>query len=76
MRRIILLSAASLAQSYCYILSHKLHDLQKRVVELKMCILLFFTALLETFHIKRRNQRDIINVSTCLRKVPVRLVIF
>ena len=76
MRRIILLSAACLALPYFYILSHKGHDLHKRVVELKMCILLFFTALFETSHIKRRNQRDIINVSTCLRKVPVRLVRF
>jgi len=48
MRRIILSSAACLASSYFSALSHKRQDFQrkKKVIEHKMCVLIFYTKLL------------------------------
>ena len=58
-------------------LSHKRHELQTKVVEHKMCVLIFYTTLFETFLILRRNQRDVvINVETSSHKIPVILVGF
>jgi hypothetical protein len=45
-------------------LSHKRYDFREKVTEHKMCVLIFFTTLSETFLILRRIQRDsIINIS-------------
>ena len=46
---------------------HERHDFQEKVIEHKMCVLIFSTILSETFLILRRTQRDIIiNVHTFL----------
>jgi hypothetical protein len=76
MHRIILSSVASLALPYFSTLSHKRHELQKKkVIEHKLCVLIFFTNLSKTFLILRRIQRDITtNVRSSLCKVPVILV--
>ena len=48
-----------------------------RIVEDKMCVLIFSTTLSETFFILRRIQRDIvINVHRSLWKVPFIVVRF
>ena len=55
----ILPSAAYLALHYFSILSHKRHDVRKKVIEYEMCVLMFSTTLSETFLILR-IQRDMI----------------
>ena len=58
-------------------LSHKWHDFRKNVTEPKMCVLIFYATLSETFLILRRTQRDIItNARRSSRKVQVILVRF
>jgi hypothetical protein len=77
MRRIILSSAASLAPPHFSTLSHKRHDFRKKVIECKMCALIFSTFLSRTFLILRIIQRDnVINVKTSACKVRVILVSF
>jgi hypothetical protein len=60
MRRIILSSVVCLALPYFSTLSHKQHDILKKVTEHKMCVLVLSTTLSETFFILRRIQQDII----------------
>ena len=58
-------------------LSHKRHDFRKKVIEHKMCVLIFCTILSKTFLILRRIQRDVvINVKTSSYKVSIILVGF
>ena len=48
-------SFVALAPPYVWALSHKLHDFRKKkVIEYKMCILTFSTALVRTFLILRK----------------------
>jgi hypothetical protein len=77
MRRIILSSVACLAVPYFSTLSHKRHDFRKKVIEHKICVLIFSTNLSKTFLILRRIQRDIvINVHRSSCKVHVIVVRF
>ena len=77
MCRVILFYVACLALPYFPTLSHKRHDLQKKVFEHTTCVLILSTTLSETFLILRRIQRDIIvNVLRSSCKVPVILVRF
>ena len=63
----VILSAASLAPQYFPSLSNKWHDFRKKVIEHKMCALIFSANLLETFLSPRRIQRHIvINCHKCL----------
>ena len=76
LRRIVS-SVACLVVPYFSTLSDERHDFRKIVIEHKMCGLIFFTTLYETFLILKVIQRDIlINVCTSTRKVPVLFVRF
>jgi hypothetical protein len=47
---------------YFSTLSHKRHDFRKKVIEYKMCILIFSTTLSDTFFILGRIKRDVIKM--------------
>jgi hypothetical protein len=71
MRRIILSSVACLALPHYCTLSHKWHDIRKKVIEHKMCFLFSLKCFSVTFLILRRIQRDIaINLYRSSCKVP------
>jgi len=58
-------------------LSHKRHDFREKGTEYKMCVLIFCTALSETFLTLRRTERDMIaNVYRSSCKVRVIVVRF
>ena len=65
---------ACLAVPFIYTSSPKREDFQKKVIEHKICFLISYTNLSETFLILRRIKRDIINVLRSSCKVPVILV--
>ena len=70
-------SAACPALPYISTLRKKRYHFQKKVIEHKMCILIFSTTMCETFLILRRTKGDIItNVYMPSSKVPVILVRF
>jgi hypothetical protein len=60
MHRITLPSVVCPAVPYLKTLSHKRYDFRKKVIEHKMCVLIFSKILSELFLILRRIQRDII----------------
>jgi len=75
MRRIIFSPVACPAVQYFSTLSHKRLDFSGKVTEHKMCVLIFFTNLSETFPILRIIQRQIIineRKSACKVNVIVR----
>ena len=51
------------ALQYFSTFSHKRRDFRKKVIEHKMCVLIFCTTLSEMFFILRRNERDMIKMS-------------
>jgi hypothetical protein len=57
----ILAFVACPAVEYFSTLSHKGHDLKKKLLNIK-CVLIFFRTLAETFCIVRRNERDMTKV--------------
>ena len=61
---VILSFVASLAVPYLSTLS--LHDVLEKVIERKTRVLIFSTTLSETFLIRGRTQRDVINVHRSL----------
>jgi len=70
---VIFSSVACLAASYFSTLSCKLHDVREKVIERKMCILIFPTTLSETLLIQGRSQRDIV---ICVHRSYVKYPLF
>ena len=68
---------AYLAVQYFSTLSHKRQNFwkKKKVIEHKMCVLIFCTDLFETFPIWSRIRRHIINVRRSSCKVPLLLLL-
>jgi hypothetical protein len=57
-------------------LSHKRQIIAKKILEHKMCVIIFYTRLSEPFRILRGTNGDIIEVHRSLCDVPVILVRF
>ena len=55
MRRIILPSVASLAVPHFSTLSHKRHDFREKVIEYKICVLIFSTTFLRNISHSKKN---------------------
>ena len=76
MRRIIISSVVCLALQNFLTLSHRGQDFREKVIEHKMCFLIFSTNLSETFCIVRRIQGHTIHVHMSSCTVPVIIVRF
>jgi hypothetical protein len=77
MRRIILSSVLSGSSIFYHIISYMALFKKKKIIEHKMCVVIFSTTLSETFLILRGIQRDIIiNVHRSSNKLSVILVRF
>ena len=57
--RCVMSSLACLAVPYFSTLSRKRHDFLKKVIQHKMCVLIFSTTLSETFLILKKNEWDV-----------------
>jgi hypothetical protein len=76
MRNILLSSMAYLVLLYFSTLSHKRHDIFKKVIEYKICGLILSENFSETYLTPRRNLQDIIlNVQSSSRKVLLLLFV-
>jgi len=69
MRRIVICGRTAL--QYFSTLSHKRHDLKKKVIEYKMSVLIFSKTFFKTFLILRTERNMIKNVCWYSSKVPV-----
>jgi hypothetical protein len=77
MRRVTLSCVACLTLPRFSTLSHKQHDFLKKVIQLKMCILIFCTRFVRKIFLILRNERNtIINVHWSSCKVPTIIVRF
>jgi len=62
----MLSSVACPGLQFFFTLSHKRHDFREKVIECKMCVLVFSTAVSETFLTLRRNEQDMIKNVFCV----------
>jgi hypothetical protein len=77
MHGMTLSSVAYPALQYCSTLSYNRHDFRRKIVERKMCVLIFSKISSEAFLILRIIERDVIkNVYLSSCKLPVILVRF
>jgi hypothetical protein len=71
MRHVTFSSLACVAPPYFSTLSHKRHDFQKTLLNLKCLVWFSLQLYSERFLILRRNRRDIINVDWCSCRIPL-----